>query len=94
MTLGDTDKGLYYTEKKALHAPISSTSFGSRAVKLKFKPLYGHLIMAYANYNDRTIVVATVDFAISAQIGLLYIDKVFLLEPIFSHNFGRRTFKL
>ena len=38
--------------------------------------LYGHLIMDCAFDDDRTIVVAMLDFAISAQFGLVYSKKI------------------
>ena len=44
--------------------------------------------------DDRTIVVAMVDFAISAQFGLIYSKNLSATKPICSHSFGRRAFKL
>ena len=43
--------------------------------------------------DDRTIVVAMVDFAISAQFGLIYIRKLIASTAIFSHSFNHRAFK-
>ena len=40
--------------------------------------------------DDRIIVVAKVDFAISAQFGLIYCKKL----GIFSHSFDHRVLKL
>ena len=37
--------------------------------------------------DDRTIVVAMVDLAISAQFGLIYSKKLLAANPIFSHSF-------
>ena len=50
--------------------------------------------MDFALDDDRPIVVAIVDFAISAQVGLIYSKKLLATKPIFSHSFGRRPFKL
>ena len=44
--------------------------------------------------DDRTIVVAMVDNAISAQFGLIYRKKLIASTAIFSHSFDHRTFKL
>ena len=44
-------------------------------------------------YDDQTIVVAMVDFAISAQFGLIYSKNRLASKPIFSHCFERRAFK-
>ena len=44
--------------------------------------------------DDRTIVVAMVDFAISAQFGLMYSKKLIASTDIFSHSFDHRAFKL
>ena len=44
--------------------------------------------------DDRTIVVAMVDFAISAQFGLIYSKKLIASTAIFSHSFDHRAFKL
>ena len=52
--------------------PFFSHSFDHRSIKLLHKLLYGHFIMDCAFYDDRTIVVAMVDFAISTQFGLIY----------------------
>ena len=50
--------------------------------------------MACAFDDARTIVVAMVDFAISAIFGLIYSKRLLATTPIFSHSFGRRAFKL
>ena len=44
--------------------------------------------------DDRTIVVAMVDFAISAQFGLIYCKKLIASTAIFSHSFDHKAFKL
>ena len=56
--------------------------------------LYGHLIMDCAFDDDRTIVVAIVDFAISAQLGLIYSKQLLALTAIFLNSFDHRAFKL
>ena len=38
--------------------------------------------MDYARDDDRMIVVAMVDFAISAQFGLIYCKKLLAMNPI------------
>ena len=44
--------------------------------------------------DDRTIVVAMVDFAISAIFGLIYSKKLLASTAIFSQSFDHRAFKL
>ena len=44
--------------------------------------------------DDRTIVVAIVDFSISAQFGLIYSKKLIASTAIFSHSFDHTAFKL
>ena len=44
--------------------------------------------MDYVLDDDRTIVVAMVDFAIPAQFGLIYSKKLLATNPIFSHSFN------
>ena len=44
--------------------------------------------------DDRTIVVAMVDFAISAIFGLIYCMKLIASAAIFSDSFDNRAFKL
>ena len=45
--------------------------------------------------DDRIIVVAMVDFAISAIFALIHSKKKLLAtNPIFSHSFDRKAFKL
>ena len=44
--------------------------------------------------DDRIIVVAIVDFAISAQFGLIYSKKLIASTAIFFHSFDHRAFKL
>ena len=44
--------------------------------------------------DDRTIVVAMVDFAVAAQFGLIYSKKLIASTAIFSHSFDNRAFKL
>ena len=70
-----THFGLIYCKKILARKPIFSNSFDFKAFKLWHKLLYGHLIMDCAFVDDRTVVVAMVDFAISAQFGLIYSKK-------------------
>ena len=86
--------GLIYSRKRIASTAIFSHSFDHRAFKLLHKLLYGHLIMVCAFGDDRSIVVAMVDFAISAQFGLIYCKKLIDATAIFSHSFYHRTFKL
>ena len=44
--------------------------------------------------DDRSIVVAMVDFAISAIFGLIYSKKLIASTVIFFHSFDHRDFKL
>ena len=80
--------GLIYSKKLLASTAIFSHSFDHRALKLWHKLLYGHPIMHCAFDDDRTIVVAMMDFAISAQFGLIYNLKKKLLatNPIFSQS--------
>ena len=50
--------------------------------------------MDCAGDDDRTVVVAMVDFAISAQFGLIYSKKLLASTAIFSHSFDHIAFKL
>ena len=50
--------------------------------------------MACASVDDQTAVVAMVNFAISAQFGLIYSKQLLVTKPIFSHKFSCRAFKL
>ena len=50
--------------------------------------------MDCAFVDDRNIVVAIVDIAISAQFGLIYSKKLIASTAIFSHSFNHRAFKL
>ena len=86
--------GLIYSKKLIAWTAIFSHSFDHRAFKLYHKLLYGHLIMDCAFYGDRTNVVAMVDFAISAQFGLIYSKKLIASTAIFSISFDHRAFKL
>ena len=67
--------GLIYRKKLIASTAIFSHSFVHRAFKLYDKLLYGHLIMDCAFDDDRAVVVAMVDFAISAQFGHIYSKK-------------------
>ena len=71
--------GLIYSKKLLAAKPIFSHSFGCRAFKFEHKLLYGHLVLACGFSDDRTIVVAMVDFVISAQFGLIYSKNYLLL---------------
>ena len=44
--------------------------------------------------DDQTIMVAMVDFAISAIFGLIYSNKLLASTAIFSHSFNHRAFNL
>ena len=44
--------------------------------------------------EDRAIVIAMVDFAISAQFGQIYCKKLIASTAISSHSFDHRAFKL
>ena len=44
--------------------------------------------------DDRTIVIAMVDFAITDQCGLIFSKILLAIKPIFSFRFDRWTFKL
>ena len=44
--------------------------------------------------DDRTIVVAMADFAISARFGLIYSKKLLASTAIFSHSFDYRALKI
>ena len=44
--------------------------------------------------DDRTIVVAMVDFAISGQFGRIYWKTLIALTAIFSHSFTHGDFKV
>ena len=85
--------GLIYSKKPLALKPIFSHSFGRRAFKLKHKLFNGTFIPACAFDDDRTIGVAMVDFAISAQFGVIYRKKPLAIKPIFSQSFSRRAFK-
>ena len=50
--------------------------------------------MGCAFDDDRAIVVAMVDLAISAPFGIIYSKKLKASTPIFSHSFDQRAFKL
>ena len=86
--------GLIYSKKLVAKKPIFSHSFDRRTFKLLHKLLYGHRITDCAPDDDRTIVVAMVDFAISAQVGLIYSKKLIASTAIFSRSFDHRAFKL
>ena len=73
--------GLIYSKKLLASTAISSHSFDHRAFKLQHKLLYGHLIMDCVPDDDRAIVVAMMDFAISAQFGLIMKKKTLSYEP-------------
>ena len=67
---------LYIVKKLIASTAIFSHSFDHRDFKLKHKLLYGNFIMDCAFDDDRTIVVAMMDFAISIKFGLhVYIVK-------------------
>ena len=63
---------LIYSKKLLASTAIFSHSFDHRASKLYHKLLFGHFIIDCAFDDDRTIVVAMVDFSISADV-VLYI---------------------
>ena len=67
--------GLIYSKKLLASTAIFSHSFDQRVFKLLHELLYSPLIMDCAFDDDRTIVVAIADFAISAQIGLIFCKK-------------------
>ena len=64
--------GLIYSNKCLASTAIFSHSFDHKAFKHLHELLYGPLIMDCALDEDRTIVIAMVDFAISAQFALIY----------------------
>ena len=68
---------LIYSKKLLTSTAIFSNSFNHRAFKLWHKLLYGHLIMDCAFDDDRTIVVAMVDFAISANKVFYIVNSLF-----------------
>ena len=78
-----TQFGFIYCRKLIDSTAIFSHSFDHRAFKLYHKLLYGHFIMDCAFDEDRSIMVAMVDFAISAQFGLICSKK-----PIASKRAG------
>ena len=80
--------GLIYSKKPLAIKPIFSHSFGRRAFELTHKLLNSTYIPAYALDDDRTIVVAMVDFAVSAQFGLIYSKQLLASTTIFSNSFG------
>ena len=69
--------GLLYGKKLFASTVIFSHSFDLRALKLEHTLLYGHLIMDCAFDDDRTIVVAMVDFAVSANVVLYILKSLF-----------------
>ena len=71
--------GLIYIVKKLIALTvIFSHSFDHRDFKLKHKLLYGHCIIDCAFDDDRTIVVAMVDFTKTANL-VFYLVKNYLL---------------
>ena len=68
---------LYIVKKLIASTAIFSHSFDHRAFNRSHKPLYGHLIMDCAFDDDRTIVVAKVEFAISANVVLHILKSLF-----------------
>ena len=86
--------GLVYSKKLIASTVIFTHSFNHRAFKFEPKLLCGHLIMDCAFDDDQTIVVAMLDFAISAQFGLIYSKKLLASTAIFFHSFEYRAFKL
>ena len=72
--------GLIYSKKLLAANPIFSHRFDYRAFKLYHKLLYGHLIIDCAFDDYRTIVVAMVDFAFSAQFGFAFSPIILIIE--------------
>ena len=83
-----------YSKKFLASTAIFSHSSDHRAFKLQHKLLYGHLMMDCGFDDDLTIVVAVMDFAISAQFGLIYSNILLASIAIFYHSFDYRAFKL